>query len=83
VAEPQPKERGQPCPREGNDEEETRGQGCPRCQKILAAHVDSQGLQCKDVKQAVYFTFVKRCFFASETFAQEHGRLLKILALKP
>jgi hypothetical protein len=33
-------------------------------------------------KQSI-FTSVKRCFFASEAFAQEQERLLKILALKP
>ena len=38
---PQPKERGQLCPREGDKVEETRGQGCPRSGKILAAHKDS------------------------------------------
>jgi hypothetical protein len=29
AAEPQPKERGQLCPREGTDAAETGGQGCP------------------------------------------------------
>jgi len=30
AAEPQPKERGRPCPRVAWAQPETRGQGCPR-----------------------------------------------------
>jgi hypothetical protein len=34
---PQPKERGQPCPRVPTRLRATRGQGCPRSSKIFAA----------------------------------------------
>jgi len=35
VAGPQPKERGQLCPREPDVEKETRGQGCTRLSALL------------------------------------------------
>jgi len=38
-AEPQPKERGQPCPREPFPRPGTRGQGCPRSWKTFAARL--------------------------------------------
>ncbi|MBI4325524.1 MAG: hypothetical protein HY674_09700 [Chloroflexi bacterium] len=52
-AEPQSKERGQLCPREGGDGEETRGQGCPRSRRILAAREDSDLLQGKNRKEVL------------------------------
>jgi hypothetical protein len=40
AAEPQPTERGQPCPQVAREPVATRGQGCPRSAKIFAARED-------------------------------------------
>jgi hypothetical protein len=40
AAEPQPKERGQPCPREGGLGEETRGQGGPPITQITEKAIE-------------------------------------------
>ena len=50
---PQQKERGQPCPRQGIVAAETRGQGCPRSWKIFASCGDAERKRCDQNQQGV------------------------------